>query len=520
MSKTTVVQKLRLIKLCLIFCLSIFISFNIAFSTDTKEKKEDTILAKIGDDVITQSDLDEAMKNIPERKKGQLKDKLLDQLIEIKVFSKEAIKAGIDKDLQFKQEMEKATKEILSRYFIKKYIDTKSEPTEEEIKSYYTEHKDQYLIPEGVLIQEIFVKKKEDAEDILRKLKKGQSFENLVKLKSISPSWKNAGKIWIYKGRTDPELEKVAFNLEKEKLSDIIKTEQGYEIIKVLDKSDKREVTLEEAKRDIRYQLYWKKRKELMDSYYEKAKVDRKPSEKGVLFKIGDEVFKEEILTPILSKAPEKETEKIKHQWVSYLIETEVFSREAKKAGLEKEKEVIKELMKRSDEILANLFEKKIVNEQIKVSDKDIEDYYKSHQEEFREPLRVRVKTIVVKTEDEAKEILQELKKGTPFETLAKEKSIHESGPDGGELGWFVKGENNSELEKIAFSLDKDSISDIIKASDSYQIIKVVDRKGGDIKRLDEVKARLKMKIEKQKWQDIKNNYYDKARVKIITISN
>lgn len=521
MTERTVIQKLLSIKLTFIICFAILISSNISISNDTKEAKpEDRILVKIGDDVITQSDLDEAMKNIPERKKPKLKEQMLDQLIKNKVFSKEAIKAGIDKDQEFKEEMEKSTKEILSKYYIKKNIDTKSEPSEEDIKAYYTEHKDQYLIPEGVLIQEILVKKNEDAEDILRKLKKGQSFETLVKLKSISPSWKNAGRIWIYKGRTDPELEKVAFNLEKDKLSDIIKTEQGYEIIKVLDKSEKREITLEEAKRDIRYQLYWKKRKEIMDSYYKEAKVDRKPSEKGVLFKIGDEKFKEEILTPILNKAPEKEKEKIKHQWINYLIDTEVFSREAKKAGLEKDEVIVKEINKKREEILSNLFQKKFLYEKTQVSDKEVEDYYKLHQEEFREPLRVRVKTIVVKTEEEAKDVLQELKKGASFEALAKEKSIHESGPDGGELGWFVKGENNSELEKIAFSLDKDSVSDIIKASDNYQIIKVVDRKGGDIKKLDEVKARLKMKMEKQKFQEEKNKYYEKAVVKITTISN
>lgn len=500
-----------------ISCLTLLASFSIVFSAETTEEKTDTdILAKIGDEVITKADLEEALKGLPERTRIRLRDEVLDQLIEVKVFSKEAIEAGLDKESEFKDAMEKATKEILSKYYIKKNIDTRSEPAEEEIKAYYTEHKDQYLLPEGVLIQEILVKNKEDAEDIMKKLKKGQSFETLVKLKSISPSWKNSGRLLIYKGRTDPELEKVAFSLEKEKLSDIIKTGQGYEIIKVLEKTDKREITFEEAKKDIRYQLYWKKRNELMDSYYKKANVDRKPSDKDVLFKIGDESFKEDIIKPILDKAPEKEKEKIRHQWVNYLIETEVFFREAKKAGLEKDKEVLNELKKRKDELLANHFQYKVIHKKIQVTDKDVEEFYQSHKEEFREPLRVRVKTIVVKTEEEVKDILQELKKGKPFESLAKEKSIHESGPDGGELGWFVKRENNSELEKIAFSLDKDSVSDIIKASENYQIIKVVDKKGGDIKTLDEVRSRLKMNIEKKRFQDEKNRYYEKAGVKIL----
>ena len=316
----------------------------------------------------------------------------------------------------------------------------------------------------------------------------------------------------------DPELEKVAFTLEKEKLSDVIKTKEGYQIIKVLEKSDKREIAFDEARKNIRYELSWKKKKELIDKYYAEAKVNKNPDEKGILFKIGDEVFKEEIIASVLSEAPEKEKEKVRQRWIDYLIETTVFSREARKAGLDKDAEVANEIKGRTDEILSNSFIKKFIEGKVQVSDKEIADYYQSHQEEFGSPVpvNVKVKTILVKTKEEAENILKELREGASFDTLAKEKSIDPSASQGGVINWFGKGEKDPELEKAAFSLEKDKVSDVIKTADGYQIIKVIDKRGGGISTLPEVKKKITMKLKTQKMKDEKQRYYEKAGVKIL----
>jgi parvulin-like peptidyl-prolyl isomerase len=474
--------------------------------------------------VITKSDLESALKKMPENKRQQFRDKTIDKLIEVKVFSSEARKAGLDRDPQVREKLEKSAKETLANFFIKKYIDVKAEPSEEEIKEYYSEHKNQFVIPDGVFIQHILVKKQEDAHAILEELKRGESFEALAKNKSIAGSSKNEGRLgWLYKGRMHPELEKVAFNLKKGQLSDVIKTAEGYEIIKVLKKSDGRETTFEEARANIRYQLFDKKKKELEDKYYEEAKVNRNPHEKGVLFKIGEETFKEKIIAPALAGVPEKEKNKVRQRSVDYLIETTVFSREARKAGLEKNAEVAGELKRRTEEILANSYIKKFIEGKIKVSDKEIADYYRSHPEEFSTPLpvNVKVKTILVRTAEEAENILKELKGGASFDTLVREKSIHPSASQEGDSGWFGKGEKDPEIEKAAFSLDKDKVSGVIKTADGYQIIKVIDKRGGGaVRSLGESKRSIRVKLRAQKLQDEKQRYYEKAGVKILPSKN
>lgn len=515
---------MRTLSITLAFlCITVlFFSRTISSGERVDEQSNESVLARIGDEVITKGNLEAALNRIPQNRRGNDNERLLDRLIEVKVFSMEARKSGLDDDPQIKESIESTTKETLARYFVKKYIDRQAEPSEEEIKKYYKkERKEQFVVPEGVLIQHILVKRKEQAEALLKELKEGASFEKLAKKKSIARSWKKGGVLgWLFKGKMDPELEKVAFNLKIGTLSDVIQTREGYQIIKVLNKSDKRNISLETARAKIRYTLFWKKKRELIDKYYEEAKVNKKPNEKGVLFKIGDEAFKEEIIEPILSKASEKERKKLKPRWVNYLIETTVFSREARKVGLEKDPEFADELQRKTEEILAGAFKKRFINDKIQVSDNEVADYYQSHSKEFKVPPLVRVKTIRVKTEEEAENILRELKEGAEFDTLAEEKSTYPSDSKGGDIGWFGKGAEDPALEKAAFSLEKGQMSGIIKTKGGYQIIKVVDKRDKKTWPLSKVKERVRMRLIAQKFQEEKQRYYEKAEVEIRSIKN
>jgi peptidyl-prolyl cis-trans isomerase C len=156
----------------LIVCLVVLL-LGVVFAAETTAEKtaDETVLVRIGVEVITQKDIETTLKMLPENKREKYRAFTLDQLIEFKVFSNEARKAQLDKDPQIKEALEKATKEILSKNFMKKYIDEKSEPSEEEIKKYYSEHKEQFVVPDGVFIQHIVVINQNDANAILEKLK-------------------------------------------------------------------------------------------------------------------------------------------------------------------------------------------------------------------------------------------------------------------------------------------------------------------------------------------------------------
>jgi parvulin-like peptidyl-prolyl isomerase len=79
---------------------------------------------------------------------------------------------------------------------------------------------------------------------------------------------------------------------------------------------------------------------------------------------------------------------------------------------------------------------------------------------------------ILVKTEKEAQNILERLKKGDKFANIAKEVSLCPSKKRGGDLGTFSRGQMVKEFENAAFSLQKGEISSIVKTKFGYHIIK------------------------------------------------
>ena len=85
---------------------------------------------------------------------------------------------------------------------------------------------------------------------------------------------------------------------------------------------------------------------------------------------------------------------------------------------------------------------------------------------------RVHCAHILVKTEKEVNQVLERLKKGDKFSTIAKDVSICPSKKRGGDLGTFGRGQMVKEFETAAFALDKGQISGIVKTQFGYHIIR------------------------------------------------
>jgi len=87
-------------------------------------------------------------------------------------------------------------------------------------------------------------------------------------------------------------------------------------------------------------------------------------------------------------------------------------------------------------------------------------------------PDKVHCAHILVRTEQEAKAVLERLNKGEKFANMAKEVSLCPSGKRGGDLGTFSRGKMVKEFENAAFKLNKGEISPIVKTKFGYHIIK------------------------------------------------
>jgi peptidyl-prolyl cis-trans isomerase D len=139
--------------------------------------------------------------------------------------------------------------------------------TDDELKAVYQQNIQQFQVPNRVHAEHILlmtvggktdaevaeIKKK--AEDILAQAKKkGANFEDLAKKYSEDPGSKAKGGDlgWVLQGQTVPEFEKAAFSLNKGEISDLIKTQYGFHIIKVLDKETAHTKTFDEVKDTLR----------------------------------------------------------------------------------------------------------------------------------------------------------------------------------------------------------------------------------------------------------------------------
>jgi peptidyl-prolyl cis-trans isomerase D len=136
---------------------------------------------------------------------------------------------------------------------------------DEELRAYYNSHIDEYKVENRANVEHILFKTlgktdaevteiREKAEGVLKQAKHGANFEDLAKKYSEDDGTKQKGGAlgWIVEGQTVPEFQQAAFSLPKGSISDLVKTQYGFDIIKVLDRETAHTKSFEEVRDSIR----------------------------------------------------------------------------------------------------------------------------------------------------------------------------------------------------------------------------------------------------------------------------
>jgi parvulin-like peptidyl-prolyl isomerase len=197
-------------------------------------------------------------------------------------------------------------------------------------------------------------------------------------------------------------------------------------------------------------------------------------------------------------------------RFVDELVKKEVLYQEAKKKGYESNPEYQRKLEDFRKLTLISLLLEKEIEEKAKATDKDVKDYYEKHKAEITTNNQIKASHILVKSEDEAKKILEQVKKGGDFAKLAREKSIDTgSAANGGDLGFFARGQMVPEFEKVAFSLKEGEVGGPARTQFGYHIIKVTGRKEGKVVEFDKVKDLLAQKVTAEKQKETFDSYIE-----------
>jgi peptidyl-prolyl cis-trans isomerase C len=125
----------------------------------------------------------------------------------------------------------------------------------------------------------------------------------------------------------------------------------------------------------------------------------------------------------------------------------------------------------------------------------------------------VHARHILVETEDEAKAIEAELKKGADFAELAKKKSKDPGAADGGDLGFFTKDQMVPEFSTVAFALEPGKISDPVKSQFGWHVIKVEEKRSRKAPDFDQVKAQIETYVTRKAQAEYVAKLRESAKV-------
>jgi peptidyl-prolyl cis-trans isomerase C len=239
-------------------------------------------VAKIGEIYITLPELEKEIENVPSfarPKDEKAKAEFLDKIIERKMLSLEAKERGLYLKSSYIEKISNFSENILINTLWEE-VSSEVKVSEEEIKKFYLEHIDDYKIPEKYKFVRIEVKEKGVAEDILKRIKKGEIIESLAVKYSIAPDAKNGGIVDNYTKGSYPK--EYYDYVSRMKINEVKifenKENKNFAIVKLLEKTPEKLRPIEEVKDAIERRILNEKQKErweeLIKELKEKYKVE------------------------------------------------------------------------------------------------------------------------------------------------------------------------------------------------------------------------------------------------------
>jgi peptidyl-prolyl cis-trans isomerase C len=152
------------------------------------------------------------------------------------------------------------------------------------------------------------------------------------------------------------------------------------------------------------------------------------------------------------------------------------------------------------------------------INEKEVLAYYEEHLSSFQVPEKVRARQIVVASEEESIQILKLLKRGENFEKLAMKRSLGPEKVEGGDLGYFSRGEKPSEFDHV-FNMEIGEISEMIKSPYGFHIFKLEEKIEPRQIPFEEAKARVIQDLRQKKGEEEYQRWFKglkgKAKVKV-----
>ena len=200
-------------------------------------------------------------------------DELEDAFVRIK---KGYPQGGFDELLRNEAALRQWKDSLRQRLLIEKVINRVSQLAtsidDDTVRKYYKKHRSEFMASDQVRVRQIVVKNRQEAEDLLKRIKRGEAFEDLARKHSTGPEAEMGGDLGFF-GRGDmPEEFDVVFSLQAGETSEIVQSPYGYHIFQVVAKRGEKESNFDEVKDRIRKMIAQQEEEKTFQGWLKKVK--------------------------------------------------------------------------------------------------------------------------------------------------------------------------------------------------------------------------------------------------------
>ncbi|MDP8213449.1 MAG: peptidyl-prolyl cis-trans isomerase [Candidatus Zapsychrus exili] len=226
------------------------------------------------------------------------------------------------------------------------------------------------------------------------------------------------------------------------------------------------------------------------------------------------EEFKER-LAALKAAMPEFNIDSVedKKAVLNEIINQQLLVLDAEQKDIDEEKDVLAAV----DEFKKTILVRELImrkTQEIAVTDEEIAAFYDERKDVLITSIELRVREIVVGSQEAANEILADILKGADFVKAATEKSIAQSAANGGDLG-FIKEAPFAEMVNPLLALEKGGVSSVFKGPEGFYIARLEDKKGGEQIPFEEIKADISQNLTAVKQQQMILDYINQLRAQI-----
>jgi peptidyl-prolyl cis-trans isomerase C len=228
----------------------------------------------------------------------------------------------------------------------------------------------------------------------------------------------------------------------------------------------------------------------------------------GAEIRQSDVALAEEELGPSLAQMdPATKQENV----LAFLIDMKIVAKAAEDKKIENSDEFKKRLAFTRSRLLMDSL---LASEgKAATTDEAMKKVYEEAAKEITGEQEVHARHILVETEDEAKTVEDELKKGADFAELAKKKSKDPGASDGGDLGFFTKDQMVPEFSAVAFALEPGKVSDPVKSQFGWHVIKVEEKRNRKAPDFEQVKGQIETYVTRKAQADYVTKLREAAKV-------